>query len=73
MEAVMEYTKKKEREELEKEIREDAKKTAEEYERFREEMEDWDVTLMDGLPENDWPEYNTREFLEKLKKEDDSK
>ncbi len=54
MEAVMEYTKKIEREELRKKLEVEARITAEEYAGFKEEMKDWDATLMDGLEAEDW-------------------
>ncbi|WP_089356396.1 ribbon-helix-helix domain-containing protein [Ekhidna lutea] len=75
MEAVMEYTKNKEREELREQLKKESKMVAEDYERFREEIEEWDVTLMDGLDDDEWPEYNTKEYLEKVKalKENDEK
>jgi metal-responsive CopG/Arc/MetJ family transcriptional regulator len=71
MEAVVEYTRNLEREELADKLRKEAITTSKEYKEYKEEIEEWDVTLMDGLSDDDWPEYNTKEFLEILKKKED--
>ena len=66
-EAVVEYTKKLERAELREELKKESMIVAEDYERLKEEMEDWDATLSDGLEADEWPEYNSKEYLDKLK------
>lgn len=47
MEAVVEYTKKLEREELEEQLREASKKTARQYEKMKDELKDWDNAIFD--------------------------
>lgn len=40
---------------------------AEDYERYGEEIEALDATLTDGLEVEEWPEYNSKAYLDKLK------
>ena len=47
MEAVVEYTRKKEREELEEQLREAAKNTAQQYGKIKNELRDWDNAIFD--------------------------
>lgn len=49
MEALATYSKQKEREELGEKLRKESIQTAEEYEAFKSEFEDFEGTLMDGL------------------------
>ena len=72
MEALVEYIRKKEHEELREQLQKESKMVAEDYERFRDEMAEWDVTLLDGLDNDEWPEYNTKEYLEKLKAKEEN-
>lgn len=66
-EAVVEYTKKLEREELREELKKESTMVAEDYERYGEEIEALDATLTDGLEVEEWPEYNSKAYLDKLK------
>ncbi len=54
MEAVVAYSKNIEREALREKLRKESLETAHEYKKFKEELEDFDVTMFDGLTDEDW-------------------